>query len=363
MNNRALTAVTLIGALSVVAWLSPMPSHLTDADVYTQMSRDWFIPGCDDLQCFRVLVPWMLGLLPGPLLLKWKGFAVLCEAGAGLAMGAWALRTGASARSATQVTWMTAFGSGALYTLFDPYTSDALMHLLGPALMLLLFDSRLGFATVVAGVGILAKEFAAVPLIVATLIWFQDRRPSQWRPAALASLIVIAWWAAWQVFTRVGYGYSPGGNPSARLLSGGFIAYWATHIDPGLAVSAIAMALGALWVLWPLGAVRGPRLVRQLSLAGLPCLLLWCYVQQPDRALWNFAFVIMPAAAVILGALSPVLAWSIVGAHTLVNLRVGAQLSSVPPARFAFIIAIGLALVAAWQVAAGPRGRLARSFR
>jgi len=121
-------------------------------------------------------------------------------------------------------------------------------------------------------------------------------------------------------------------------------------------VGSIVMTLGMLWVLWPAGLVWGPRALTQLTLASLPCILVWCYVQQPDRALWNFAFAAMPAAAVVLARCGPMLGWMLVAAHALVNLRFGAQFSFVPPAKYSLTVALALACAAVWQLASrGPR--------
>ena len=100
------------------------------------------------------------------------------------------------------------------------------------------------------------------------------------------------------------------------------------------------------------------RLAIQLTLAALPCILVWCYVQQPDRALWNFAFVAMPVAAVVLARCAPGLGWALVAAHAMVTLRFGAQFNFVPPAKYSLIVAMVLAVIAVWQLATSPQRRL-----
>ena len=82
--KRAEIALMIV-VLGMVAWLSPMPSWETDRDIYERMSREWVVPGCNDFHCFRPLVPWVLGRIPGPPLVVWKTYAVICEAGAGFA--------------------------------------------------------------------------------------------------------------------------------------------------------------------------------------------------------------------------------------------------------------------------------------
>ena len=45
------------------------------------------VADCSDLQCFRVLVAWTLGVLPGPSVPKWKIYAALSNAGAAVVLG------------------------------------------------------------------------------------------------------------------------------------------------------------------------------------------------------------------------------------------------------------------------------------
>ncbi len=349
--------LTMVVVLGAIAWTAPAPLHPTDADVYDQISREWFIRGCDQLHCSRVLVPWILGLLPGSSLIKWKTTAVLFEAGAAWMMARWVSRLGAPPGAALQVMWMTALGSGSLYTLFDPHTADPLMHLAAPALMLWLFNAHVNRAIVAAAIGVFAKEFVAVPLLVAGLTWAQQRRWQDVRRVAIGVVVVAALWAGWVVLLRVGYANTYK-NHSTDLLGGGYLFYWMSRLPLSVILASIMMSLGALWVLWPGGLFRGPRPLVQLTLAAVPCILIWCYVQQPDRALWNFAFVSMPAAAVVLARATPTVGWGVVAAHAMVNLRVGAQLEFLPPARFALALAAGLSLVAVAQATLRQRHRL-----
>ena len=73
----------MVVVLGAVAWASPQPWWATDRDVYERMGREWIVPGCNDFHCFRPLVSWVLGRIPGPPLLIWKIYAVLCQAAAG----------------------------------------------------------------------------------------------------------------------------------------------------------------------------------------------------------------------------------------------------------------------------------------
>src|SRR5262249_43633020 len=74
-------AVTMTAAFAValgaLAWLAPLPDRVTDRDVYEATAARGIVPDCTDLHCFRVLVPWMLGPLPGPSIVKWRAYAAV----------------------------------------------------------------------------------------------------------------------------------------------------------------------------------------------------------------------------------------------------------------------------------------------
>ncbi len=334
----------LLVVAGIMAFFAPEPAYETDRGVYERMGREWLVPGCNDFHCFRPLVSWVLGRLPGPPIVIWKAYAVLAQVGAGLAMASWVMRWGVSGSTARMVAWLTALGSGACYTLFDPYTSDPLMHLLAPVLMLLIDRGRVVSATAISVVGVMAKEFAAVPIIVgAAYRAVRDQRRVAIR-LALAGVVVVSVWGGWQLFARNILAYTTGPTYSADVTTGGFLVFWLLTLSPSLVATLMAMVLGGLWLLWAIGLLWGPRELRQLTFVSVPAILVFNALQQPDRALWNFAFVLMPAVAIVLDRVPPVMGWMFVAAQAVLNARFGAQLLQAPPARFSFAIAAILAV-------------------
>ncbi|HUQ88806.1 MAG TPA: hypothetical protein VM096_14715 [Vicinamibacterales bacterium] len=339
----------MVAVLGVTAWLSPQPWWQTDRDVYERMGREWVVPGCNDFHCFRPLVSWMLGRIPGPSLVIWKTYAVLCEAGAAVAMFHWARRWNSSVSSARMVAWLTALGSGPCYTLFDPFTSDPLMHLLGPTLMLAIDRGNVGFATAASAIGVFAKEFAAVPLAIsAATRGLQERWPEMRRLTVLSAVVVMVW-AAWQLIARTQLHYTTGPTYSADVTTGGYLVFWLLTLSTTLVITLITMVLGGLWLLWPAGLYWGPRDLRQLTFASVPALLVFNALQQPDRALWNFAFLVMPAVAIVLDRVPASLGWILVAAQGFLNVRFGAQLSQAPPARLSLAAAAIVAAAIVWR--------------
>lgn len=350
----------LASPLAAIAALSPAPWWPTDRDIYLRVGEEWLIPGCTDFHCFRVLVPWVIERFPGDAMLRWKVYAVLCQAGAGVVMAQLVTALGARERAARQVAWMTALGSGALYTLFDPHSGDPLMHVLAPLAMLALVRNRLASAGIATVAGVFAKEFVVVPAVVVGLT-----RAQQYRLREAARVLAIAAgatvvWMAWQLTLRWGLGYTSGATRSAEFGLGSYLSFWLLEISPSLALASVALSLGALWIVWPAGVLWGSRELRQMTFAAVPTILIFSAVQQPDRALWNFAFLVLPAAAVVLERVPPALGWGLVVMQVLANLRVGAQLPFVPPAAVS-LAAAGLIALASVAWVAMRRERAASS--
>jgi len=199
----------------------------------------------------------------------------------------------------------------------------------------------------VAGtVGILAKEFAAAPLFLYAMYESVERRwPSALRTLLAANTALIVW-AIFQLTMIIRFNYGYGGTTSNRFLSGGGLGPWLHEQSLRGALSAMFNEFGALYVLAPVGFAWAPRALRRLTIVAAPIAVALCYVQQPDRALWNFHFLVTPLAAIALERAPFALAVLTVAAFAVANLRVGAQLMFVPAARFALAASVVFAIVA-----------------
>jgi hypothetical protein len=293
-----------------------------------------------------MLVAWVVEHLPGPSRAKWKAYSVLANAGAGVAVIALSLALGFSARGALMAGWTSAMGFGSLFTLFDPHTSDPLMYLLGPALTMLLVTRRLRMAGWLAAVGVLAKEFAVAPLWIYGIAEGLARRWVEAARAVTLAAAVTLMWIAIQLFLIVTFNYSYAGSASADVFGGGYIRLWATYVSPRVAAATIFGELGALFLLLPFGLLRSGPDLRRLAIASVPAVLALAYVQQPDRALWNFHFIAVPLGMIVLERAPAALGWLFVVFFATANLRLGAQVPFVPAARFALAATVILAVAA-----------------
>jgi hypothetical protein len=332
--------VALALCLAAIAWASPLPQRVTDRDVYEATAANGVVLDCSDIHCFRVLVPWLLAPLPGASIVKWKAYAVVSNAAAGVAVFVLCLTFGLSRRAAWFASIVSAFGFGSLYTLHDVYSSDPLMYFLGPFLTNELLAGRVALAGGVGAAGVLAKEFAAAPFYLITLCLAIERR---WREAVRAFVAGNSVFIVWLLMTltlMLRYNYTYAGSASADLGGGANLVGWLHRQSARGVAAAMFNEFGVLYILAPVGFFLAPRRLRLVALASVPIAALFGYVQQPDRALWNLHFLVAPMAALVLER-APALGSLTLAAFVIGNLRVGAQL----PIASAGKLALGASVV------------------
>jgi hypothetical protein len=345
MTRVAVHALAIMLVLGAVAVLAPAPAS-SDRGIYEHVGREVLIRDCSDGHCFRPLVAVVLEHLPGPSLFKWKAYAVAANALAGVAVARFCLLLALPAPAALAGMWLAALGTGALYSLYDCYTSDPLMYLLGPVMAIALWTGRERRAGALAAAGVFAKEFAAAPLWIFALMACVQRRRSPAVRLLLTATTVTLVWLATQTALMALQNYRYGATTSADLLHGGFLATWLRSVGAAGAMVYLFTSFGALYVLLPIGLARCGRDLRLLAIASLPAAAAFVYVEQPERALWNFHFVVIPLAVVVLQMLPGWLLALFVAAASVVNLRYGAQLPIRSAARGALVVSVAIAIVA-----------------
>ena len=345
----ALFAVFAAGLLTV-AWLSPQPGRITDRAIYEAATVRFPVPDCSDLQCFRLLVPWTLRLFPGSFDQRWKSYAALCNAAAAVALVPLCAAFALNRRTAFLAAALSATGFGSFYTLHDPYTSDPLMFVMGPVVTLQLLMNRVATAGALAVIGVLAKEFAAAPIYAFAGCCVLERRWGMALRACIAGNFAFLTWVALTASLMLGVHYTWGRNGvgSANFSEGAALAMWLREQSLRGIASAMFNEFGALYLLVPVGLVLAPSRIRRLALVSVPIAAVFCVAQQPDRALWNFHYLIVPLGAIVLAAVPAMLAWSTVTLFAIGNLRVAAQL---PIASIAHVAIIGSLVLAAASVA------------
>lgn len=351
--------VVMVIVLGAVLYVVPDPSP-TDEHNMQRIGQQMLIAGCDDLNCFRILVPAIVESFPGPVLERWRWYAVIGNAAGAVIAGELALAFGLTRQAALLTMWLSAVGFGSMSMVYHPYTADSLMFVLCPLITLLVVRGKLWWAGALATLGIFGKEVAAAPLFIAAIAYGIERR---W-PLAIKlftiGITVTAIWVGWQLtlMELLQYGYGP--NPSVDLLAGGYFKYWLDHAGAGNAAVAVFVEYGAAWILAAYGVMLAPPRLRAFAIGAVPPALALSYVQIPDRALWNFYYLWLPLAAIVLASLPAVAGWIFTGAFALANVRVAGQVMSVPPIRIPIAITLVItcaAIVAMWRSAQRTRVR------
>jgi hypothetical protein len=355
-RGEAWLAVGIGIVLALIAAFAPKPNYLTDRGVYERIGRELIIPDCSSLHCTRVLVAWLVEYLPGLSAFNWKLYAVVGNTAAALGVARLCVWFGLSVASSRIAAVLVAFGAGAQLTLFDPYTSDPFIYGVTPWVTLLLLEERVAAAGVVGTVGTLAKEFAAAPLWIFTLYAALARRWDLVLKGAIAASVATAAWLLLQLSLIFSQNYSFAGSPSSQLLEGGYLSRWLPALGPLRAIGALVLHLGPLGLLAATGVRRAPLALRRIALAAAPAALIFSYVQQPDRALWNFQFVLIPLAVASLHGAKRWQRAMFVASYAAVNLKAAADM---PGARVlvlaAFVLCAAASVLIAWTTVGAAR--------
>jgi hypothetical protein len=348
-----LVLFTIIAAVLGAAAAIAQPAQSGDRDIYQRIGRRVIVLDCDDIHCFRLLPAILLEHLPGASIVKWKAYAVVANAAAAIAIGALCTVLGLSARASAFAAWIAAFGFGPFQSVFDPYTSDPMMYLMGPVLLVELVRDRIGRAALLGAAGVLSKEFAAVPLWIFALTAAVRRRWTTAARAGLAALTATLVWLTLQTLLLTIYNYSYGGNKSVDLLHGSYFVVWVRALGWARAVAYLLLAFGPLLILLAAGWRRAGDMLRLLAVCSLPAVAAFVYVQQPDRALWNFHFVVIPIAMLALEELPDALCWTFVVSFAIANVRLGDE----QPAALTWIRGVALSVSIVVAIVAAVRVR------
>jgi len=320
-SDTALIAVVVLIMSAIAVLISP--AYTTDRDVYERIGRELVLPDCSSLHCTRVLVAWVIEHLPGLSLVKWKLYAILGNIVAAVAVARLCLWFGLARKSARVSVALVALGGGSQLTLADPHTSDPFMYALLPVMILMLLNGRFAGAGTLGTVGVLAKEVAAAPLWIFALYGALVRRRGIVSRSVLAASIASTAWLLMQLWFILRHNYSFAGHPGSQILSGGYIVKWLQELGFLHAAGTLVLRFGPLFLLAAIGLRRAPKQLTHLVLAAVPVALLLCYVQQPDRALWNFQFLFIPLAVMLFDGIPTQYICAFVLSYGMSNLRPG----------------------------------------
>ena len=334
---------------AAIAGIAPDQPSLSDRNDYEYNSKRWLTAYCPNtIFCYRILVPVLLEFAPMEAERRWRTYQWLTHTATGSVV-AMAVAPIASP-FVTSVLLQSSYAF--TYTAYDPYGADPFVFLVAALTLYLWLLDRILAMTLMASVGVFAKEtvalIASVPAI-AVLFSERRRRWRWWVPAIGAWFVLLSF--HWYMDTYGGW--SVRNNPSSNLLTGAWLALW-WRGNPSLVSKGLLLfaPFGFGWAFALLGYRHATPAMRQLALAAVLPIAALVYVQTPERALGNAFFVVVPLAGVFLSRLPPGTAWAAAITNGLVTAKLGLSTAWLPSSSILIVPAV---LAAAWAIVSSRR--------
>jgi hypothetical protein len=334
---------------AAIAGVAPRQPVLSDRNNYDYNFQHWLTAYCpNSIFCYRILVPVLLEFVPIEAEPRWRAYRWLVNATTGTVVA----MAVTSIASPLMTSFLVQSSYAFAYTAYDPYVADPFVFLVAALTLYLWLLDRILAMTLMASVGVFAKEtvalVASVPAI-AVMLSERTRRWRWWVPAALAWSVLLSF--HWYMDTYAGWSIRE--EPSNNLLTGSWLALW-WRGNPSLISKAMLLfaPFGFGWVFALLGYRHATPAIRQLALGTVFPIAALVYVQTPERALGNAFFVIVPLASVFLSRLPPGAAWAAAITNGLVTAKIGASTAWLPPSSMLLIPA---SLAAGWAIVSSRR--------
>ena len=334
---------------AAIAGLSPRQPVLSDRNDYEYNFQDWLTAYCpNSIFCYRILVPVLLEFVPMESEPRWRAYQWVAHTATGtvLAMAV----TPLASPLLTSIMVQSSYGFA--FTAYDPYGADPFVFLVAALALYLWLLDRILAMTLLASVGVFAKEtvalIASAPAI-AVMLSDRTRRWRWWVPAAVAWAVILSF--HWYMDTYAGW--SIRANPSSNFLTGSWLVLW-WRGNPSLVSKAMLLfaPFGFGWLFAVLGYRYASPAIRQLALGAVLPIAALVYVQTPERALGNAFFVIVPLASAFLSRAPPAAAWAAAITNGLMTAKIGLSTTWLPSSSILFIPAL---LAAAWAIASSRR--------
>jgi len=351
-----LIALNAALALGIQAAAPSQPAQ-SDREKYEFAGAHPFAPTCPPLwvvYCYRVLVPGTLELIPVDSEVRWRGYrwAATTAAGSIIAVTVASITSAPAAGVAAAVLTQASYGFA--FTAYDPFSADPAVFVFVAAMAWCWMRGRWALALALGLVGMFAKETVALmsaSLAVAALIPPRRRGWEKW--VGQGALVVAALLAyRWALQSYSDWGKELGqsaGLLQIDLSKGGWLALWLEGNPPVTRVYLLFVSFGFAWLYALLGYRAAPLEWRQLALGSALPFLALNYVQNPERALGNLFFVVIPFAAIALARVPASLAISAAVLTGLITARAATSSVWLPPTKYTLVPAAVAAVVVVVQ--------------
>lgn len=347
----AVAALNAVLALGVHA-AAPAAPERSDRQEYEYAGRHGLEPNCGwSVYCYRVLVPVLLEQIPVGSERRWRGYQLAANtiAGSIVAVTTAGLANGLPAAAIASILVQTSFGF--TFTAYDPYTADPMVFVIAAAMAWCWMANRAFAALALGLVGVFAKETVALVSAATALAALVNRRRAGWRlwvaQAALVMLTLLAF--HWIMDTYFGWGITK--NAAARFSEGSWLALWWAN-NPSLLrkLFFLFVPFGFAWLYAAAGYRSAPRDLRHLATGALLPFLALNYVQNPERALANTFFVIVPLATVALSRVPVSVGLVAAVTNGLFTAKVGTSTAWLPSSSYLLVPAAASAAWVFWHL-------------
>lgn len=327
----------------------PEQPAFSDSDAYNYVARHGLGPDCGfSVYCYRVLVPMALAQLPGQPEARWRtaGFISVSLAGFVTALATATLTAAWQAPLLATVVAQMSFGF--TYTSYDPYSPDPVVFFVAALLLLAWLRQRPWAAVGLSAIGVFVKETVALVAVSAGLAALV-RRDARWRlwtaQGVTACAIILGF--HWIMDTYAGWGISA--NVASKFSAGSWLAVWLENMDgPARIAFLLFTPFAFAWLYATIGFRVAPDRLRSLAVGALVPMLALNYVQNPERALANAFFVVVPLTAVFLSRVSPAAGFAAAITNGLLTAKVGLSTAWLPSTRILLVPALAAAVWAVW---------------
>lgn len=353
----ALAFVLNLALAAAVQTASPGQPRLSDRQEYEYVGEHGLEANCPwSVYCYRILVPWVLARIPVAPEVRWRGFQLGANTVAGTIVAATTstITGGWAATAIASILAQTSFGFA--FTAVDPYTADPLVFVISAVITLCWLTNRPGAAFTAGLVGVFAKETVALMSAAAALAALGTRDRERWPAWVVQGFVVVGVLLGFHWVMDTYFGWSIRNNAASQFSRGSWLALWWAN-NPGLLRKGFFLfaPFGFGWLYAAVGFRSAPVALRQLTLGALLPFLALNYVQNPERALSNMFFVIVPLATIALTRVPTAVALAAVLTNGPLTVRVGSSSEWLPPAGYLLLPAAVAAACVFWFRSAAER--------
>ncbi len=363
MNRHSRWALALFVNLVLAAAIqaiSPDQPRLSDREEYEYVGTHGLAANCPmSVYCYRVLVPGVLARIPIDPDVRWRGYQLLGNTLAGVLVAAIASRFSGAWSAPVIASLLTQASFGFTFTAYDPYTADPLVFVVSATIALCWLTNRPLAAFAAGLVGVFGKETVALTSAATALAALGTRDRPGWPAWVVQGAIVGAVLVAFHWIMDTYFGWDMTTNAAAQFSKGSWLGLWWAN-NPGLVRKGffVFAPFGFAWFYAGAGFRAAPIAWRQLTMGALLPFVALNYIQNPERALSNTFFVIVPLATIALSRVPVGLGLAAAVTNGLLTAKVGSSSVWLPSAGYLALPAAAAAVGVFWFLWA--EGRSAR---